>query len=74
MNAPHTESARGYKLSLIINTAVGGLMLLLGIIGVALEISLPILRGGLAWGFLTAAVVCLSVGLVHRRKYLSLTR
>jgi hypothetical protein len=74
MNTSQPERARGYKLSFIINTVVGGFMLLLGIIGVTLEISIPILRGSLAWGFLAAAIVCLSIGLSHRRKYLNLTR
>jgi hypothetical protein len=72
-NRSQTEGARGYKLSFIINTTVGGAMLLLGIIGVVLEILLPVLRGSLAWGFFPAAVICLSVGMAHRRKYLSLT-
>ena len=75
MSAPRTESARGYKLSFIINTAAGGLLLLLGIMGFILENVFPALQGGgLAWGFLIAAIVCLSVGFAHRRKYLSLVR
>jgi hypothetical protein len=32
-------------------------------IGLAVEFSIPVLRGGLAWGFMSAAIVCLSVAL-----------
>lgn len=50
-------------------------MLLLGITGFILEHVFPALQGGgLVLGFMIAAIVCLSVGFVHRKKYLSLVR
>jgi hypothetical protein len=61
-------------LSFIINTVVGSLLLLLGIISLVVEFRVPLLRGDLALGFLPGAVICLAIGVAHRRKYLSLMR
>jgi len=72
MNRREQTDARGYWLSFIINVVVGSLMLLLASVAIVLEILLPDLRGMLAIGFLTAAIVCLAIGIAHRRKYRSL--
>jgi hypothetical protein len=75
MNTSPQQQARGYRLSFIINTAVGVFMLLLAAIACLAELSFPALRGGgLLLGFLPAAGICLTVGFIHRRKYLSLSR
>jgi hypothetical protein len=72
MTTSPPQKARGYRLSFIINTAVGVLMLLLAAIG---ELYFPAMRdSGLVFGFLPAAVICFVVGIIHRQKYLSLTR
>jgi len=50
-------------------------MLLLAAIGFMVELSFPAMRGGgLVWGFLPAALICFIIGIIHRQKYLSLTR
>jgi membrane-bound ClpP family serine protease len=74
MSTSQIQSARGYRLSFVINTVLGGVMLVLGIVGIVIEVMAPSLRGSLAWGFLPAAIVCLSIGFAHRSKYLSLSR
>jgi len=75
MTTSPPQQARGYRLSFIINTAVGIFMLLLAAIGFMVELSFPSMRdSGLVWGFLPAAGICLTVGFIHRRKYLSLSR
>lgn len=74
MNTAQAESARGYKLSFVINTVAGALLLLLGITGAVLGIFLPIFRGSLTWEFFMPALVCLSIGFAHRMAYLNLTR
>jgi hypothetical protein len=75
MTTSPAQKARGYRLSFIINTAVGVFMLLLAAIGFMVELSFPSMRGGgLVWGFLPAALICFIIGIIHRQKYLSLSR
>ena len=74
MNTPQTQNPRGYKLSFIINTAVGGILLLLAVIAGAFEGLFPALRGQLVWGFLPATMICWFVASLHYSKYLSLTK
>jgi membrane-bound ClpP family serine protease len=74
MNTPHDSGARSYRLSIIINASVGGLLLLLGLVGLGVELATPSMRGDWAMGFLPGAVICLSVALAHRRTYVSLSR
>ena len=74
MNTPQTQKPRGYRLSFIINTAFGGLMLLLSAASSILEAAYPQLRGTLASGFILTAVLCLFIASLHYSKYLSLTR
>ena len=74
MNTPQAQNPRGYRLSFIINTAIGGLMLLLSAASSILESLYPQLHGTLAWGFTCSAVICLFIASLHYSKYLSLTR
>jgi formate hydrogenlyase subunit 4 len=74
MNTPQTPDPKGCRLSFIINTVVGGLMLLLSAISSVFETIYPQLRGTLAWGFTWTAVVCLFIASLHYAKHLSLTR
>jgi hypothetical protein len=75
MTTSPAQKARGYRLSFIINTAVGVFLMLLAAIGFMVELSFPSMRGsGLAFGFLPAALICFSIGIIHRQKYLSLSR
>ena len=74
MKTPHPENPRGYRLSFIIHSAIGGLMLLLSAAGFIFESVYPQSRGMLAWGFIWAAVLCLFIASLHYSKYLSLTR
>ena len=69
-----TQNTRGYKLSFIINTAVGGILLVLAIIAGVFEGLFPALRGQLVWGFVPAAMVCWFVASLHYSKYLSLSK
>jgi hypothetical protein len=74
MNKPQTQNPKGYRLSFIINTAIGGLMLLLSTAGYVFESLHPQLRGTLSGGFTGTAVLCLFIASLHYAKYLSLTR
>lgn len=74
MNTPQTQNPRGYRLSFVINTVIGGLMLLLSAASFVFESLYPQLRGSLEWGFTWAAVLCLFIASLHYSKYLSLTR
>jgi len=74
MNTPHDSGARSYRLSFIINASVGGLLLLLGLVGLGIELATPSMRGDWAMGFLPGAVICLGVALAHHRAYVSLRR
>jgi hypothetical protein len=75
MTTSSPQQARGYRLSFIINTAVGVFMLLLAAIGFMVELSFPSMRdSGLVWGFLPAALICFTIGIIHRQKYLRLSR
>jgi hypothetical protein len=69
-----TPNPNGYRLSFIINAAVGGLMLMLSATAYVLEILHPQLRGTLAWGFMFTAVLCLFISSLHYSKFLSLKR
>ncbi|MGB7746914.1 MAG: hypothetical protein WBN75_06465 [Verrucomicrobiia bacterium] len=71
MNAPQKQNAKAYKVSFIINTTVGFLLLL----GFILEGFFPALQGGrVAWILLPVGLLLSTIGLQHRRKYLSLSR
>jgi hypothetical protein len=74
MNTPQTQNPRGYKLSFIINTAVGGFLLLLAIIAGFFEGLFPAVRGQLVWGFLPATMICWFIASLHYSKYLSLSK
>lgn len=62
---------KNYKLSFIINSVIGGLMLALSIVGYVIEIIHPQLRGTLAGGFLFTAIICLFIASLHYSKYLA---
>jgi hypothetical protein len=68
MNTDPASSAKRYRLSFLINTAVGAFLLFLSIVGYVLEHLYPALRGELAWGFLWPAVLCLFVASLHHAK------
>ena len=72
MNPP--QNPKGYRLSFIINTGIGGLMLLLSAASFIFESFHSQLRGTLAWGFTWTAVLCLFIASLHYSKYLSLRR
>jgi hypothetical protein len=74
MKTPQTQNAKGYRLSFIINTVVGGLMLLLSAASQIFESAFPQLHGTLAQGFIWTAVLCLFIASLHYSKYLSLSR
>ena len=74
MNTSQTQNPRGYKLSFIINTAVGGILLLLGIIAGVFEGVFPSLRGQLVWGFVPATMICGFIASLNYAKYLSQSR
>ncbi|MEI6566456.1 MAG: hypothetical protein WCR20_07265 [Verrucomicrobiota bacterium] len=74
MNTDPGKSSRGYKLSFIINTVLGGLMLLLSVFSFSLESLFPQLGGSISQGFLPGAVLCLFIASLHYAKYLSLQR
>jgi len=69
MSTPQ-QRARGYRISFIINTLVGGFLLLLAIVAAVFEILFPAMRGGLVWGFVPAIIGCFTIGYIHRRRYL----
>jgi hypothetical protein len=68
MNTDPASSAKRYRLSFLINTAVGAFLLFLSIVGYVLEHLYPALCGELAWGFLWPAVLCLFVASLHHAK------
>jgi NO-binding membrane sensor protein with MHYT domain len=74
MNALRMPNPESYKLSFIINTVVGGVMLLLAIVAQVFETIFPALRGQLVWGFVPATLMCWFIASLHYSKYLSLTR
>ena len=74
MNMSSKQNPRGYRLSFIINTAVGALLLLLSATGGVLEGLFPQMRGTLAVGFLWPAIVCLFIASLHYSKFLSLRK
>ena len=74
MNTSQSTTLRGYRLSFIINTIVGSLMLLLATVSYVIEIFVPTMRGTLAVGMIPGAVICLFIGSVHYSKYLSLSK
>jgi hypothetical protein len=63
-------NARGYKISFVINSAVGSLLLALAVIGFVFESVFKLQR--LGWGFLVPAIICLFVASLHYAKYLNL--
>ena len=74
MNTPQSKDARSYKLSFIINTVVGGVLLLLAEIAGIFEGLFPAVRGHLVWGFLPATILCWFIASLHYSKYLSLSK
>ena len=74
MNAPSTREARKYRISFIINTVSGGLMLLLSTVSYTIEMFFPVLRGTLAYGFMCPAIICLFIASLHYSKSLSLIK
>ena len=65
------ENAKCYKQSFIFNVALGGIVLLLGVISLGLRSEA--LRA-LATGFLPGAIVFLAIGLAHGKTYWRLSR
>jgi hypothetical protein len=74
MNTPQDQNPRGYKLSFIINTGVGGVLLLMAVVAGACEGLFPALRGQLVLGFVPAAMICWFIASLHYSKYLSLSK
>jgi len=74
MNTPQTQKPRGYKLSFIINTAVGGILLFLAVIAGVFEGLFPALREQLVWGFVPATMICWFIASLGYSKYLSLSK
>jgi len=74
MSTQSNQNPRRYKLSFIINTAVGGILLLLAVIAGVFEGLFPALRGQLVWGFVPATMICWFVASLHYSKYLSLSK
>jgi hypothetical protein len=72
MKARQTQNTRGYKLSFIINTIVGGFMILLAVAGAVLDF--PMFHGGLPLSLLMTGAICMSIGYVHHRIYLNLIK
>ena len=68
MNTDSTSSERRYRLSFIINTAVGTFLLFLSAVSYVLEHVYPAMRGELVWGFLWTAVLCLFIASLHHAK------
>jgi hypothetical protein len=74
MNTSPNGNSRKYKLSFIINTIVGGIILLLAIAAGVCESLHLSLRGQLVWGFVPATMICWFIASLHYSKYLSLSR
>ena len=74
MNVPQTNNPKGYRISYMINGAIGFAMLMLSAVAYILEIIFPTLRGTLTWGFMFPAVFCLFISSLHYSKYLNLSR
>jgi len=74
MNTQQTQSARSYKLSFIINTVAGGMVLLLAMVAGVFEGLFPALRGQLVWGFVPVTMICWFIASLHYSKYLSLSK
>lgn len=74
MNTSPVHDHNAFRLSFIINTAVGALLLLLSAVGLVLEGVFPQMRGTLACGFMWPAIVCLFIASLHYSKSLSLRK
>ena len=74
MNTPPIRHSSGYRLSFIINTVVGGVLLVLAIVAGVFEGLFPALRGQLVWGFLPGTLICWFIAALHYSKHLSLKR
>ncbi len=61
-------------MSFIINTAVGGFLLLLAVVAGVLETVFPAFRGQLVWAFLPGTMICWFLASMHYAKYLILKR
>ena len=68
MSTTPAFSAKRYRLSFLINTAIGALLLFLSAVAYVLEHVYPALHGELTWGFLWPAVICLFVASLHHAK------
>ena len=62
-------NAKAYRRSFIINTAIGGLMLLLAIVAQFFEAFFPALRWELVWGFVPGTLICWFIASLHYAKY-----
>jgi hypothetical protein len=69
MKITQTDSARRYKLAMIISTVGGGFLLLLGVGGNVME--LPGFHGVLPWALLWVGTAWLAFGYRFHRLYLS---
>jgi len=56
MNTTQAANPKSYRLSFVINTVIGSLMLLLSAVSFIIEAIFPPMRGSLAWCFMFAAV------------------
>jgi len=73
MSTPENRNPRGYKLSFIINTIIGGIMLLVAIGAGVYENLFPAWRGQLVWSIIPTTIICWFIASLHYSKYLSLT-
>lgn len=74
MNTTPATKPKSYRLSFMINTVIGTLMLLLSAVGVIIEAIFPQMKGSLAWRFMFAAVPSLFIASLHYSKYLVLSK
>ena len=74
MNTTQAANPKSYRLSFVINTVIGSLMLLLSAVSFIIEAIFPPMRGSLAWCFMFAAVPSLFVASLHYSKYLVLSK
>jgi hypothetical protein len=75
MSTSPKQKARAYRLSFIINTAIGGTLILIAILAYMERLSYPVIaHNKIQWGFELAGILCLGIAYICRRKYLRLSR
>jgi hypothetical protein len=69
------QKARAYRLSFIINTAIGGTLILIAILAYMERLAYPVIaHNKIQWGFELVGISCLAVAYICRRMYLRLSR